>query len=248
DVHINIFLQSWKTYLKGQSQITELKQLTSTAKKYGLRIKGIAFSRNILWTMPIWYHKEANQKIRTMNHTTASICLRSKHGIRTVGDAESMANLAQSNDHSPVALCECDECEFIQETYACENPRDCARQAVKLLDTLPPKWDPRCELPEDYQGPPGVNSNRAENIIPFDNWITVGGTLGNIFQIFTDKTSPTTNTLSNLKPIATTGQLKVTIDGACKNEGEEDAKARAAVFISNGHPDNRVAKLPKYLD
>ncbi|KAE9404984.1 hypothetical protein BT96DRAFT_774193, partial [Gymnopus androsaceus JB14] len=219
----------------------ELKSLTDTAKKYGLRIEGIAFSRKILWSMPIWYHKEADKKICTMNHTPASICLRSKHGVQTVGDAESMANLIQCNNHSPTTLCECDECEFIHEAYACEHPHACARQAVKLLDTLPPKWDPRNELPEDYY-------NTTENIMPFDNRVTTDGTLGDIFRIFTDKALPTTNELPSLKPTPTIGQLKVSIDVACKNKGEEDARAGAAVFISNGHPNNRAAKLPKYLD
>ncbi|THU86900.1 hypothetical protein K435DRAFT_682697, partial [Dendrothele bispora CBS 962.96] len=32
----------------------------------------------------------------------------------------------------------------------CDNPHKCILRAQQLLDTLPPKWDPRSELPEDY--------------------------------------------------------------------------------------------------
>ncbi|KAE9409448.1 hypothetical protein BT96DRAFT_771415, partial [Gymnopus androsaceus JB14] len=106
-----------------------------------------------------------------------------------------MANLIQSDDHSPDALCKYDECEFIRETYNCEHPHGCAQQATKLLNTLPPKWDPRSELPEDYQEPPKIHPNEIGNKIQFDSQVTTKGTLTDIFQIFTDKKFPTTNKL-----------------------------------------------------
>lgn len=212
EARINIFLQSWQTYTN-KNQLPELKLLVDTARKYGLRIEGIAFSRKILWSMPIWYHRQASPEIRAMNSTAASICLRSKHKIQTVGEVESMANLIQSNSHSQNMSCKCDECEFIRETYACKHPHGCARQAEKLLDTLPPKWDPRSELPEDYQQAPKTNEDMARDVIIFDNCVTTDGTLTDIFRIFTDETHPTTAELPTLRPREATGNMHVTVEG-----------------------------------
>ncbi|KAJ4478484.1 hypothetical protein J3R30DRAFT_3256331, partial [Lentinula aciculospora] len=67
----------------------------------------------------------------------------------------------------------------------CEHPHGCANQAKKLLDTLPPKWDPRSELPEDYRGE--YRASREENmnnIKSFDKCITTTGSISDIFRIF----------------------------------------------------------------
>ncbi|KAE9385266.1 hypothetical protein BT96DRAFT_755928, partial [Gymnopus androsaceus JB14] len=240
-VRINTFLQSWQTYLNSKNQLPELKMLMDTAKKYNVRIEGIAFSRKILLKMPMWYHKEAHAEIRSMNSTTASACLRLKHGLQTVGDAVKLISTIQSADHQPNSLCECVDCNKIREMYECDHPHGCARQATKLLDTLPPKWDPRSELPEDYQEAPGVKAL-------FDNRVTTRGSLADIFRIFTDDKLPTTNQLPNLRPINRTGIVNFTIGGASENRGNEDAKAGAALYFGIGHHANRSAKLPRYLE
>ncbi|KAJ3998001.1 hypothetical protein F5050DRAFT_1556763, partial [Lentinula boryana] len=135
EVHGNIFLQSWKTYLnKKQSPIS--KQITDTAKKFNLQIEGIAFSRNIIQDMPIWYHKEGVQAIRIMNSTAASQCLKQKHKLHTVGEAADLAALDQIEDHTPTSSCGCHDCESIRKDYNCTHPYGCICQCIKLLKTL----------------------------------------------------------------------------------------------------------------
>ncbi|KAJ3871288.1 hypothetical protein F5051DRAFT_314280, partial [Lentinula edodes] len=243
-VRINIFLQSWQSY-QNKQQLPRLKSMIDIAKKYGLRIEGIAFSRQILRSMPIWYHKEADQNIRTMNHTTASICLRMKHQIRTVGDTLDIAGRQQNPNHIQMSSCTCEECTDLRENTGCMN------QAHKLLNTLPEKWDPRSELPEDYQNEPTLTDvDKEQKRVPFDARVTTEGTLADIFRIFTDsKISPTT-TLPKLKPPEFHDEqhsITVATDGSCENNGEENAKAGAGIFIADGHPENRAVKLPKYL-
>ncbi|KAJ3978667.1 hypothetical protein F5890DRAFT_1393221, partial [Lentinula detonsa] len=222
-VRVNIFLQSWQTY-QNKNQIPRLKTLTDTAKKYGLRIEGIAFSRVILRNMPIWYHREADPLIRSMNSTKASVCLRTKHKIRTVGETVDLTTKIQDEAHTQSSVCECTGCNEIRAKWKCEHPHGCANQAKKLLDTLPPKWDPRSELPEDYQGE--YKTSREENrnnIKPFDKRITTAGSISDIFRIFTDPDTKTTNQLPNLKePAEILEDVVAATDGSCENNGEEN--------------------------
>ncbi|KAJ3851382.1 hypothetical protein EV368DRAFT_17452, partial [Lentinula lateritia] len=249
EIRTNIFLQPWQTY-QNKQQIPRLKSMLDIAKKYGLRIEGIAFSRTILQSMPIWYHKEANAEIRSMNHTNASICLRTKHQTRTVGDALNMTNRLQHPDHEPTSSCQCTECTELREAYNCQHPHGCMNQALKLLNTLPEKWDPRSELPEDYQIKPVLTDTTDSGVTPFNANITTTGSLANIFRIFTDQTVKPRNILPRLRPQLTPGECQKVIiatDGSCENNGERNVKAGVGVFIAKDHPENRSAKLPNYI-
>ncbi|THV01200.1 hypothetical protein K435DRAFT_632724, partial [Dendrothele bispora CBS 962.96] len=123
--------------------------LTNTARKYNLRIEGIAFSKEIARQMPIWHHMEADSSIKQLSHTLASKCLKLKHNVRTVGDAEELAKNLEEEEHKPQNNCECQVCKRLKQTMNCTHPHSCMKQAAKLLDTLPQKWDPRADFPEE---------------------------------------------------------------------------------------------------
>jgi len=57
-VWLNIFLQSWIT-LKSKLP-HHLQTIINAADKNDLQLEGIAFSRSIICSMPIWYHKNAD--------------------------------------------------------------------------------------------------------------------------------------------------------------------------------------------
>ncbi|KAJ3797676.1 hypothetical protein GGU11DRAFT_656639, partial [Lentinula aff. detonsa] len=248
NVRINIFLQSWRTQV-GHHQLPVLKRLTDTAQKFGLRAEGLAFSRNILRSMPIWYHREASNEVRKMNSTLASTCLKINHGVRTVGDATDIQSYCQNQEHCPTSTCECKDCKEMQLKWGCKHPHGCTRQAAKLLDTLPPKWDPRSVLPEDYQLKPKntLQFPDSDKWKPFDNRITTSGTVAEIFRIFTDKNTEPTNLLPSLEPIPGVDKIVLATDGSCEHNGEDNAIAGAGIFVENDHPANRASKLPKYL-
>ncbi|KAJ7183869.1 hypothetical protein C8R46DRAFT_841956, partial [Mycena filopes] len=84
-VRVNPFLQSWKTSCGARSKIKpELKSLLDTAKTFQVRPEGIAFSRDILREMPVWYHREADPGIRRLNHSEPADCLRDRHRVISV--------------------------------------------------------------------------------------------------------------------------------------------------------------------
>ncbi|THU75953.1 hypothetical protein K435DRAFT_595190, partial [Dendrothele bispora CBS 962.96] len=249
----NIFLQSWKTYTSSSKQrIPELKLLTDVASKYNLRIEGVAFSREILRQMPIWYHNQANPRTRYLNSSDASECLRCQHNILTVGEAEDMALIlnGRQSQHKPRIDCRCGDCTQIKNHTQCDNPHKCILRARQLLDTLPPKWDPRSELPEDYIRKPAPEDFN-DQWIPFNNQVTTEGNLSDIFRIFTDKDTAPTNTLPDLKPGNQPQQLnnKITAatDGSCVNNGEDNARAGAGIYIEPNHSLNRAIKIPLYI-
>lgn len=191
---INPFIQSCKMSDKRKLK-PELKSLLETAKTLQVRPEGLAFSRTILRQMLIWNHKEADPSIHWLNHSKASRCLRKKHKVFTVGEAERMARALTVNGHRPSATCSCPECKYLSEHEQCGNPHGCCQRARELLDKLPYKWDPRRVQPEDYE----VNEAAGEDEdrwITFDRTVTTTGHLAEIFRIFTE--GPATNVPADL--------------------------------------------------
>ncbi|KAF5357593.1 hypothetical protein D9758_007475 [Tetrapyrgos nigripes] len=125
-------------------------------------------------------------------------------------------------------------------------------RAQQLLDTLPSKWDPRSDLPEDHELSPALlNAARTDGWEPFDRTITTDGDLSDIFRIFVDKKAkPTTNShIPHHETLPEGANPKITLatDGSCINNGEENARAGAGIFIEDNHDLNRKIKLPLYI-
>ncbi|KAF5367986.1 hypothetical protein D9758_004429 [Tetrapyrgos nigripes] len=121
------------------------------------------------------------------------------------------------------------------------------KQALKLLNTLPPKWDPQSELPEDYQTEPEVTEL---DWTTFDNHVTTDGCLADIFHIFTDPKMPPTNNLPDLKSNPDqlrTGTVIIATDRSCENNSEGNARAGAGLYVTPGHNLNHAAQLPPWI-
>lgn len=172
----NPFLQSWRPKISALPD--SLKEMFKVSIKYGLRPEGLAFSRGIMRQMPMWYHLYANQgQMRRLAgvNSNATKCLRDNHRARSVGSFEELATLLTNPDHDARgnARCECDRCVTMRIQDGCANPHKCAEQAGAFLFTLPPKWDPRVEHPEDFeeachQRTVEAGSDLGEDLIPFD--------------------------------------------------------------------------------
>ncbi|KAF5339714.1 hypothetical protein D9757_015332 [Collybiopsis confluens] len=146
-LRINMFLQSWKT--KKDALPEDLKKMISVAEKFGTRVEGLAFSREIMWQMPIWYHSEAKQTLGIKNKECN--CLRKNHHVQTVGDTETVAKKSNSPRHTRRRNCRCAACSQAREHNGCLTPYRCFAKARDLLHTLPQKWNPLTRQPEDYE-------------------------------------------------------------------------------------------------
>lgn len=171
-VRVNPFLQSWKPAKSAKAGVCkDLWVLLHTASKFGLRPDGLIVSKDLLRQRPIWLHGKASQKICYLNNGT-SLCLKNKHQLMMVGEAEEHACLLDDMDHRPSDECECRSCNSLEVLVSCMSPYNCTVRAKELLDTLPPKWDsrvptlkdmgptfPEQDQPEEELGPrTGLNS------------------------------------------------------------------------------------------
>ncbi|KAL1939020.1 hypothetical protein VTO73DRAFT_10280 [Trametes versicolor] len=243
----NTFTQNWSPKLRGL--MPELKAIVEAAKKWGLRQEGLAFSRNILHAMPIWDHAHSDLvKIhRLAGRSAASLCLKKNHGVRTVGECEELAAGLNGRAHTGTSGCTCESCERRITTDGCSNPHRCYVRAKLLLDTLPPKWDPRGTHQEDYELATQADEPEGDSESVFDGRVTTTGALSDTFRIFTDAEPLYEGRfLRPTRPCQ--GAITVATDGACIGNGNQNAAAGAGVFVEEGHRMNRAVRLPKHLE
>ncbi|KAK7461033.1 hypothetical protein VKT23_008961 [Stygiomarasmius scandens] len=119
-------------------------------------------------------------------------------------------------------------------------------RARELLDTLPEKWDPRAEQPEDHEGEFTRLSTPREEYL-FDYRLSMTGDMSSIFRIFTDKEQPPTNAvfIRRLRTNDPNNVTEVATDGSCINNGQENALAGAGVYFTMNDERNKSIKLPK---
>ncbi|KAJ8087270.1 hypothetical protein PM082_006100 [Marasmius tenuissimus] len=164
--------------------------MTTTAQKYGIRMEGISFSRESIRSIPIWYHGEADKRIRLIANSQASQCLRNDHQVKTTGDALNFAEIKLNEKHRRRDDCECTECTELWRQYGCIAPNGCINRAEELLNTLPPKWDPRETLPEDFENEKQQSEN-DEDWIMFRKEIVTAKAPKELFRVFTEgETTP----------------------------------------------------------
>ena len=244
----NIFLQSWESSKAKTTQpywrtrvYPDLLHLQEIAGKYGLRPEGLAFSKEIIRARPIWYHSDADRRIHLLNHGTASNCLKENHAVWMVGDAEHFALQMYTPNHRASSECECRACLETELQDSCMNPHGCFSKAKMLLDTLPPKWDPRTVVKDEQ---PVVEPD--EEWTTFERQMVTEGTVAEIFRIFTS--SEASNELPNMtfEP-APEHSVVVATDESCTKNGEEDAVAGTGVFCERAHPLNSCTRLPVEL-
>ncbi len=246
ELRVNPFLQKWKPRAYGHP--AELQGMLEAAKKYGLKLEGLAFSRNILKSMPMWDHEYAD-RTRLSRLTCPSkllTCLQMTHRARSVGDLQQLAATLVDSAHQPCARCECTACLSLRMTTGCDNPHLCCTRARDLVSTLPRKWNPDKRQPEDYEQKAMddlLEENRPEGVVPFDRRITTFGHLGHAFRIFT-VSSPTSNDETIPEIDENRDSLTIATDGSCLFNGEARAQAGAGVFVENDPSLNRSLRVP----
>ncbi len=250
ELRSNPFLQKWKPKMAGLP--AELKSMVKVAKKYGVRLEGLAFARSILNKMPMWNHACADRiKLGRLSVPSRLLtCLQSNHKARTVEDFVTLARTLEYEGHRPRATCQCEACARLKATEECSNPHLCCVRAKDILGTLPGKWDPRRRQPEDYEEHAMEELRRErlnEDLVPFDRKVTTHGNPGHAFRIFTDGEAPT-NGLLTMELAEEGEELTIATDGSCTNNGEKNARAGAGIYVEEDHELNASIRLPTYLE
>ncbi len=250
NLRINPFLQQWQPRVRGLPE--ELSSMMRVAKKYGVRLEGLAFSREIMNEMPMWSHAYADRK--KMGRLTVPskllTCLQEKHKARTVGDFCQLAATISNMGHRPRAGCTCASCSRLREATGCENPHLCSMRAKEMISTIPDKWNPCLEQPEDYEAREMkdlVQEDLGDGVVPFDRRITTHGPLGQALRIFTDG-EPVSNAAICTKVKEDGSSLIIATDGSCSNNGEREARAGAGVYVEGDLGRNSSARLPAHIE
>ncbi|KAH9837260.1 uncharacterized protein C8Q71DRAFT_707100, partial [Rhodofomes roseus] len=172
--------------------------MLTTAKKHNVSFAAIKLSASLKEELPVWYHLGATKKLRQLNNTKVSDCLRDNHDVRLVADLMPLAKRecysiarAVSNDFVPTD-CACPNCET-DSGRGCKHPMNCCKAAAYLLAQVHPKWHPDIESPKD-----GLTLTRrrkdkneqaleeAEGDVVFDPSLTSRGHIAEAFRVFVD--------------------------------------------------------------
>ncbi len=249
-LRVNPFFQKWSPKLRGLPE--ELKGMLKVAKKYGVRLEGLAFSRDILKQMPLWDHEKADSRKlgRLTMPSKLRSCLIDRHEVRTVGDFVALAMALESPMHRRKASCKCAKCNHLRVTVGCENPFACASRARDMLDTLPHKWNPLKSQPEDCEvrqrGTPEEREN-DEIMVTFDRNVTTYGDLGQAVRIFTEA-EPVSNEQISMELEEDGRRVIVATDGSSIRNGERDAQAGAGIYVEECQRLNQSCRLPEEIE
>ncbi|KAJ7045183.1 hypothetical protein C8F04DRAFT_941214, partial [Mycena alexandri] len=118
--------------------------MVKTANKFRLKFDALALTKEVKGELPLWFHHGAKIDLGRHNNSVCATCLRNKHGVRSVED---ILIVIERNyyRHSRRRNCACDSCKS-DRLKGCEYPYKCQEEAIKILDCINEKWDPRLEV------------------------------------------------------------------------------------------------------
>ncbi|KAK7016022.1 hypothetical protein R3P38DRAFT_2543154 [Favolaschia claudopus] len=136
----NMYLQSWRAKVVGEGSLgNDLKRMVKIADKLGVRQEALAVSRDAQRQAIIWYHKQSTANRQLFNANRVNDCLKRKHKMMLVGDAEILARKAQTNRHTSRRDCKCIACSDTRTASGCAHPNQCFAKARTMLMSLLPK-------------------------------------------------------------------------------------------------------------
>ncbi|KAJ7244523.1 hypothetical protein C8J57DRAFT_1083029 [Mycena rebaudengoi] len=248
----NPYLQRWGPKLKDKTGVKgigkDLKKMFNVGEMYGISQDAIAISREIQRNMPIWYHAHSNGSRGIFNRSEGIIaCLKVNHKIRTVGDAELLAEKLNTRRHTPG---QSESCSFTRVVTGCENPGLCYEKCKTMLDVLDEKWDPRYKQPEDDEDEIAPQANNDPDTVEFDPRITTHGTTADTFRIFTmgdwNEYSYAPDVCHETGPNDT--EITAYTDGSALNNGTADVAAGTGVFFGENDDRNLSLRIPNELN
>ena len=238
------FIQSWGTRKKGSTLPNDLKEMLKLAEECRVQLAATKPTKEVQGQLPIWYHARSVPSARRLYKTKTAKCLRKKHQIRLVQDAMELIGEIPTN-HTPTNSCRCEKCQSIRGNNKCTHPHDCLALTAELIKKIHPKWNPTVERNPARSPDPASRQPPEDEGIVFDpsndtdklkDAITIfGSTMSEPTGV--TKTTPGNRDENSLETVVYT-------DGACTNNGEENACAGSGVWYGNEDPRNRSERVP----
>ncbi|KAH7909427.1 hypothetical protein BJ138DRAFT_1010851, partial [Hygrophoropsis aurantiaca] len=230
----------------------EVLQLLKTAKKFNAITAPIKLSSYLKKQMPAWAHLGVPPKTY---HKTKDKCLKTTHNAKKITDLVNMsARLENQQTHRRSAYCDCEECKH-DRSKGCIDPNKCATRANLIIGNMAPKFNIQNTPHNDnltltHRRKEKNNANRDKNKgeITFDPTVSSKNCLSECFRIFTNPDETSTQPAYRLQ-VGTRGRTNqneniiVYTDGSCINNGKDDAKCGAGIWIDDNHPLNRSIRI-----
>ena len=235
------FLQTWETKTRGSTLPEDLRQMLKLAKEYNVQISARNPSKEARENLPIWYHIRSDKSARKLYKTKAAKCLRKKHNVKLVKDAlQTMEEIDEH--HIPGNNCSCTTCSTHRRSTKCPHPHECITLAATLINKILPKWNPKtCD--EGPDGHDNINFELEDEEIIVSK-TTAPKSLKEAITIFNKPTKPTTQTPEATDPNNPPVNTTIYTDGACVNNGLENAAAGSGIWYGDEDPRNKSARVP----
>ena len=256
---MNAFLQSWDPPTRGrraEMMNHDISRMVKVAKKHNTNLAAIRLTPQLRAQLPAWYHIAAAP--RSINNA-ASKCLLRNHAITKVTDLIKAAarirnpNAFPNAPHQDRRFCRCADCDADREK-GCQIPYLCAMEAQTRLGQIAPRLNPM--TPGNAHGNLSLSDSRKRRnqhakerneAIIFDPTITAKKDLAECFRIFTNPDRISDLPANRLIPNRTNLRLQevsIYTDGACLNNGKENAQSGSGIWLGPGHESNKALRNP----
>jgi ribonuclease HI len=253
---LNTFLQTWDAPTKGPRATLlndQILRMLRVARKYNVNLAAIRLAPRLQAMIPAWYHPYADNLPIT---TRPARCLLRSHTVSTVADL--IRTSARLHDHRliphiPDPQCPCNDCVHDRQD-GCQNPHACATEALNRTHHIAPKFNPLAagythdNLSLTVSRKAANERARATNgAIRFDPSLTCKNELAECFRVFTTTTrTPAIPACRIHTQGAALRHRGITIytDGACFNNGKQNAHSGSGVWHGPGHARNAAIKIP----
>ena len=254
---MNCFLQTWHPPRRGEraSKIDEdTIRMLKAGQKYNVNLAAIRLDPHLKAQLPAWHH--LGSEARTLNNNPTK-CLIHRHEVKTIADliriSARLRNQNQELPHRPSIYCRCRDCQEDRNNQ-CWTPHKCAQEALTRINKTFPKLNPLHN--DTNHGNLSLTPNRklrnetakqTNDDILFDPSITSKKNLGECFRVFTD---PDRLSKNPAQRYATEGpnrrhhKIQVYTDGACFNNGKENAQCGGGVWFGHNDPRNKAIRTP----
>ena len=250
----NYSLTTWSPPTQGHRASTLppcVLNLIKTAKKAKLTFAPLKLSSSLKRHLPAWYHMGAPPKTY---HKARDDCLKNTHKISKVKNLLKLCKRLRQNDstHAPWHNCKCTSCEE-DRLKGCKDPHKCASTAEAIIIQLAPKFNPTAPAQRDdltlthrrREKNAKANVENGDELI-FNPTVTTRTNLADCFRIFPSHPTPQIPALrtSQDTPTVPTAPWTVYTDGSCLHNGQHNAICGAGIWVADGHPLNRVIRVP----
>ncbi|KAJ6536954.1 hypothetical protein B0H19DRAFT_962446, partial [Mycena capillaripes] len=108
--------------------------------KYGVNFETVSPTEDIRHALPMWHHPGEDPAKKQTNNGAKADCLRTKHGVKTIGEGVNLTGRLKDNAHEKTAVCCCGDCIDDRTERGCKDPHACAIAAIDRLKQIMPKW------------------------------------------------------------------------------------------------------------